>query len=533
MKSKKITAILLALVLVFCSVVTAFADEATSYTGKATNKNISYDYSFNYSDDYLIYGNNEMYYSELAKMCVIASNAQFSDASGDDYTYGSAFFRDLGFCDILTGMQAPELASEKFDVKNDLTISHKLVTKGDNKYELIFVASSGTGNYSEWTSNADMGAETEAYINVLRERFDTLNESVPTTLEALTPHWTDHSMHKGFCVTANLCKETIDSYISEFVSADAQKIILITGGSRAGAVANILGAFYEDDANYKSFTYTFGAPNVTTAGDAASYKTIFNIVNEEDLITKIPMSTIGFKRFGTDLVASGNNAFADAYKTATGIDYTCDASGINNGYAFLNGLVSSREDYYEIKDDADHTAAFTPSFKALDTLNLITLPKITMLHCANFGGLFNWSVQDSKGLYTMMVTYSPAYLTTVIISVANNSEVLNKNSYALAGYISEYMPINTTVLYQLGTLAGVIKDGSLVKAHTTPIYYVMAQSDFGYDQSTFLPENLDQLGISQMIQASVFGQPGTFIIFGAGVVVGAVAVALVKKKKAQ
>lgn len=84
----------------------------------------------------------------------------------------------------------------------------------------------------------------------------------------------------------------------------AEKIILITGHSRGAAIANILGAIYEKSPEFKSFTYTFATPNTTVASDAAGYKTIFNIVNKDDVIRAIPQENLGFSKNGKTLLVS-------------------------------------------------------------------------------------------------------------------------------------------------------------------------------------------------------------------------------------
>ena len=79
---------------------------------------------------------------------------------------------------------------------------------------------------------------------------------------------------------------------------DGAKTILITGHSRGAAIANLIGANYEKKANTTTYTYTFATPNNTAASNVRDYKTIFNIVNADDMIPFMPLSQWGFDKYG-------------------------------------------------------------------------------------------------------------------------------------------------------------------------------------------------------------------------------------------
>lgn len=89
--------------------------------------------------------------------------------------------------------------------------------------------------------------------------------------------------------------------LKDFVNANqtnsSKNYILVTGHSRGGGIANLVGSKIVDKATksgalngFVPFTYTFAAPQTTTSALAqnTSYDSIFNIVNSDDLVPTLP-----------------------------------------------------------------------------------------------------------------------------------------------------------------------------------------------------------------------------------------------------
>ena len=106
--------------------------------------------------------------------------------------------------------------------------------------------------------------------------------------------------------------------------------ILISGHSRGAAVANLIGAFLDDNYSYPNnvYVYTFATPNVTTKAKTTSpnekYKNIFNIVNPEDFVTKVLPSKWGYGRYGNTIVLPS--------KTNDAITYTIAKSTVRSNF---------------------------------------------------------------------------------------------------------------------------------------------------------------------------------------------------------
>ena len=167
-----------------------------------------------------------------------------------------------------------------------------------NGVPIIAVIVRGTPGNGEWLSN----------LNVA----DTLKGS-------------DAETHEGFALAASKVLEAFKSYVGDNdVDLDKARV-LITGHSRGASVSNILGAELNDgNGNVNGalspdriYTYTFESPTTTLSSSrkSSSYDNIFNIVNPEDVITRVPLCEWGYGRYGKDLVLpSRSNTDRDVYK---------------------------------------------------------------------------------------------------------------------------------------------------------------------------------------------------------------------------
>ena len=183
--------------------------------------------------------------------------------------------------------------------------------------------------------------------------------------------WVVKENHMGFDITATRVIDYIDYYINNDAILGSENIALwITGHSRGGAISNIVGTRVIDELKEKSggylngsrikdynniYVYTFAAPNTTTkdANLTKSYHYIFNIVNEDDLVTRLPLSEEwGFVRYGIDKKKSVEEGLKGLWEQTSSISYSSDSKKLND---LLNGFLSldsSRDMCYIIKHDA-------------------------------------------------------------------------------------------------------------------------------------------------------------------------------------
>jgi len=117
----------------------------------------------------------------------------------------------------------------------------------------------------------------------------------------------EEELHVGFMLATDNAREHLYAYVSYHGIAMQDTVMLITGHSRGGAVANILGAHLNDAQSLvlqeNLHVYTFAAPR-TTRNPVRAHTNIFNIINIHDRVPRLPR-TMGFRnlwgRHGTDL----------------------------------------------------------------------------------------------------------------------------------------------------------------------------------------------------------------------------------------
>ena len=122
------------------------------------------------------------------------------------------------------------------------------------------------------------------------------------------------SIHKGFADAADFAYDGLHRYLEKLGTERDNIKLLLIGHSRGGAVANLLGARFIRDRIYalpeNIYTYTFAAPNGVLWMERAqpAYHRIFNIVNNEDFVTKVMPSVWGFGKYGTTLAFPEKNS---------------------------------------------------------------------------------------------------------------------------------------------------------------------------------------------------------------------------------
>lgn len=400
--------------------------------GDQSNVEFTVDYS-------LLYESNTVYYHELSQMAVLYA----SDVYGGCYvevnqgTQGgsdeaTAFGKLFGMQDV----EDIHVTADEYEVdKDDLTeffVGHHTVYRGGQKKELIILSVRGTNaTNAEWTSNFDVGADTADYYNAVGFEH---------------PDWVNKYNHKGFDVATNRILTKYEDYVQRHGLDEVDnKVILITGHSRGAAIANLLGAHFEDHPDYKSFTYTFAAPYCTTDENASSYRTVFNVVNSDDLIPYLPMPEWGFFKYGVTHTLSVNdlyeddNWFADkegSFEWLCGYDYN-DNGGIASALDAFNALATCREELYVLDSTSDgkvnigNTSHITQS--GAETRRSEVEALLDELKLARFVSVY---VRKSGLLWIAEVNYSPAYLMQNLANMASSTGPLTghdvRGKYATA-----------------------------------------------------------------------------------------------------
>lgn len=273
---------------------------------------------------------NTVYNAKLSKLSLLLSSAiypqntlKLHDTGNVDKTETTSFYDTLTYL----GMKKAKTVSltNSDNHVSEVGIGYHNAKFGNTTKTIIAVVVRGTnGTIKEWASNFDIGD------------YDTIGAE----------DWEKSINHKGFDIASNRIMDIVDNFISEnSENINLNNIVYwVTGHSRGAAIANIIGAYYEN-AGKKAFTYTFAAPNTTQDSRASSYRSIFNIVNTDDFVPCLPMEAWSYTRYGRTGKASIKDSYEGAWEKFTGIwDYNPDTYGMDDTVKSLGDILDSGAD---------------------------------------------------------------------------------------------------------------------------------------------------------------------------------------------
>ena len=259
-KCRAILCLLMTAVLLgaFAVPVSALSDSGT-VTGRCLMFGNAFSYDYPYSDDYFRAAPEE-YSHDLARLTLglalaASRDVEHPDAQDDNLV---SFFRDIGFSQTETGTYSSKPSAR--------SIAYGIAEKTIGDRTVIACAVCG-GNYSaEWASNLEIG----------------------NTVRAM-----------GFRDSSLIVKNAIERYLKEH-PVSGKAALWITGFSRGAAVANITAADFTESGIFDAvYAYTFATPRTTK--EPVRCENIFNIIQKEDVVPKIPLADWGYERFGRDL----------------------------------------------------------------------------------------------------------------------------------------------------------------------------------------------------------------------------------------
>ncbi|MBR5134708.1 MAG: VWA domain-containing protein [Clostridia bacterium] len=285
-----------------------------TFTGVLTSEYSSNNVSFtvDFSD---FFGDNTRYNADISELSSLFSAVAYeksgmtiSDSLGKRTVNAKTVSAMMAYFGM-SGTKNYVLADDYDDMHvSEVTVGYRNIVKNGELQTLLCVVVRGTNDtIEEWSSNFDIGdlaADTE------------------------DDDWTNTMHHKGFDIPATRIKRFLAAYIAEQNLYVDSLTYWVTGHSRGAAIANLIGADLEREGK-RAFTYTFATPSNTLATDAASYRTIFNIINEDDFVPRLPVASWGYTRYGRSTSGiSVKTSYETQWESFTGISsYKC---GVNN-----------------------------------------------------------------------------------------------------------------------------------------------------------------------------------------------------------
>lgn len=127
--------------------------------------------------------------------------------------------------------------------------------------------------------------------------------------------------HSGFLKAAEFAEQRLGDYL--FVRAPKKPLrFFVCGYSRGGAAANLLAKRLSDRYGLEAVrAYTFASPNTCITVKGARYGNIFNLVRDEDLFARIPLTGWGYTKYGRTLSLSGYGDIKKRFRRLSGEDY--------------------------------------------------------------------------------------------------------------------------------------------------------------------------------------------------------------------
>lgn len=178
-------------------------------------------------------------------------------------------------------------------------------------------------------------------------------------------------------------KQAADAIVAETratIMKDPNALLLICGHSRGGSVANLTGLIY-NNLRDPALNYTYAiAPSLTmhTPADRSIQvpefysDNIFNVVNSADLVTVVPLKSMGFYRPGNDVVinaASGLNRLLTRTEQKLASMCTSVSSYYNDRHSLKSaGLSDDGITLFELMTQAVGTA-FMPGVDMSNIMN--------------------------------------------------------------------------------------------------------------------------------------------------------------------
>ena len=260
-----------------------------------------------YSDDYFMHKATR-YNSHLATLSIYMAKYSMNpgnpDNPDDTYWYEHQSDRVAKFWTTI-GFSEPRFNEDYYTKTSFDTIgigaAYRKIKAGDKEFTVIACTVRSGGYFYEWENNVWLGDGSKSDYN-----------------------------HEGWYNAAN----RVISFVGDYIAALRKEGLLettwiklwLSGFSRGGAVMNLTGGLLDnklgmDDRETRNhifegvslkredlLVYTFEAPqgaNFNSKNNAAKphdelYYNIFNIVNQNDLVTKVAMQRYGFTRFGID-----------------------------------------------------------------------------------------------------------------------------------------------------------------------------------------------------------------------------------------
>lgn len=410
-----------------------------------------------YDSEVLVTSRNAPYFTDVRNLNVFNNNVASFGMTLCAETYP---WEKISITDSMGNVQLGKdlytelgiINKKQYALENDdndiagVTAGNFLFLHKEEKYQVFTITFRGTVEDKEWLSNLDMGTSESTY----------LNENNPCS------EWKNKNNHKGFDVSVNRLVPHIDSYLNEYKDNTAKQVLFITGHSRGAALANIYGAMIAN-IEIPHVTYTFACPATYVPTDETTYSNIFNVINEEDVVSQIPTKEMGFIRYGVDKTFKVSEHL-DKFEIVSSTMTYKHSSSLDSMLATVNSLLPNREAAYTIPEEYDEDA-----YDWEDSLQEVQDRIVESKIEAKQKGfdryiVFDEPAQAENGKYRITWRYSKAIIFSMVSDFLNvGSEGFTGILLVLYTYIHYCPALANQLLSQLVNFSDVISDTDTVK----------------------------------------------------------------------
>ena len=309
--------------------------------------NIDASYSYTYKWDYSWFaGDPSQFNYELCRLSSLLGGLGYHQSASD---HGAS--DDLYVISDVNGvkMNLPAFMSSHgmlveehnlVDYVNDhhitlVDIGLRTVKINGEDLAIVLVAMRGSnGTWAEWNSNFEIGHNKQnCDADFVQYRFGSHSD------------WTNPDNHMGFDIAANRVNALVADFVARNIKVRTKTVYWVTGHSRGAAIANLCASKLVD-AGKKTFAYTFACPNTTLSSNTAAYDTIFNVANEDDLVSYLPFSAWGYHRYGRSAKIDMNSSMQSEWNDMMDDSYDHAETTLQNAISELQKIAGDRNDVY-------------------------------------------------------------------------------------------------------------------------------------------------------------------------------------------
>lgn len=169
--------------------------------------------------------------------------------------------------------------------------------------------------------------------------------------------------HKGFYSRGTEVYNAFMNYVSEHSFDLSSSKVILSGYSRAGGIANVMGYLMNNAkdeheqpifTNDNLFAYTFEAPTCLETSKCQQYDNVVNYYNSADLIVKIPPEEYGLGKCGTSIDIHTNNVdvLLNDFDSSLSLPSYISSTEYPDEVSFVNNLINK---ILTLGDNPDYT----------------------------------------------------------------------------------------------------------------------------------------------------------------------------------